>query len=208
MRLPLLYGLLLSCLALPVSATRLLIFGDSLSAGYQLPADRAWPALLQRQWQDQGRDWQVINASVSGETTQGGNARLASLLSRHQPDWVLIELGANDGLRGLAVAQTQRNLESMIKTAQQTGSQVILTQIRLPPNYGARYVQQFDQLYPALATQYHLPLLPFFMEKIITEPTLLLSDGLHPNAQAQPIIRDQVAEFVVPYLETSAKLNK
>lgn len=186
----------------------MLIFGDSLSAGYQLPADRAWPALLQQQWHDQGRDWQVINASVSGETTQGGASRLPALLTRHQPDWVLLELGANDGLRGLPVTRTRQNLETMINAAKQAGSRVILTRIRLPPNYGARYVQQFDQLYPEVASQFALPLLPFFMENIITQPGLLLGDGMHPNVRAQPVIRDQVAEFIVPYLESSAKLSK
>lgn len=181
---------------LPLHATTLLVFGDSLSAGYQLPAQQAWPALLQQYWQTQHPDLRIINASVSGETTQGGAQRLPALLKQHQPDWLMIELGANDGLRGLPVAATQANLQRMITQAQQQGAKVILTQIRLPPNYGRRYLNQFEPIFATLAEEYQLPLLPFFMEPIITVPGLLLADRLHPNAAGQ----QKIAQSLEPTL--------
>lgn len=184
----------------PLYASTLLIFGDSLSAGYQLPAEASWPSLLASHWQQEGRDLHVINASVSGETTQGGAARLGKALAEHKPDWVLIELGANDGLRGLPPAQTRQHLETMLNQIQQHHAKGILTQIRLPPNYGARYINQFEALYPALAKQYQVPLMPFFMESIVTHPDWLLGDGMHPNAEGQKQILNQVQPWLADKL--------
>ena len=178
--------------AITSHATTLLVYGDSLSAGYQLAPEQSWPALLAARWQQQGVDIRLINASVSGETTQGGQARLAAALQSHQPDWVLLELGANDGLRGLPPKLTRRNLEQMLQLLKQQGIHPILTQIRLPPNYGARYIRQFEAIYPELAQRHKLPLLPFFMNELILDPSLLLPDGLHPNAQGQRHILEQV----------------
>lgn len=181
-------------------ATTLLVYGDSLSAGYQLPPEQSWPALLAARWQQQGVDIRLINASVSGETTQGGLARLEAALQSHQPDWVLLELGANDGLRGLPPKLTRQNLEQMLQLLAQRGIHPILTQIRLPPNYGARYIRQFEAIYPDLARRYQVPLLPFFLNELILDPALLLPDGLHPNAQGQRYILEQVHPHLTAWL--------
>lgn len=183
-------------------AQSLLVLGDSLSAGYQMPLEKSWPSLLAAKWQQSG-EHQLINASISGETTQGALSRLPALLSEHQPQWVLIELGGNDGLRGFPPAVTERNLRAMITAANAANTKVILTQIRLPPNYGARYIKQFEQIYPMLATQYQLPLMPFFLDDIALRPELMMNDGIHPKVEAQPQISDTIGRFVEPLLTST-----
>ena len=193
----------LSCLCGSISSTQaqtLLVLGDSLSAGYQMQAEQSWPALLNEKWQQQGGEHRLINASISGETTQGGLARLPTLLEEHKPDWVLIELGANDGLRGFAPAITRANLTKMVELAKASQAKTVLTQIQLPRNYGARYLQQFEQIFPELAQANDLPLMPFFIDDIVLRPELMMNDGLHPTAAAQPQIRDRVASFIEPLL--------
>ncbi|MBL0455622.1 arylesterase [Aeromonas enteropelogenes] len=182
-------------------AQTLLVLGDSLSAGYQMQAQQSWPALLNQKWQNEGAVHSLINASISGETTQGGLARLPALLEEHQPDWLLIELGGNDGLRGFAPAITRKNLADMIALAKANQTRVVLTQIQLPRNYGARYLRQFEQIFPELADANQLPLLPFFMDDIALRPELMMNDGIHPTPAAQPQIRDKVARFIEPLLE-------
>lgn len=177
-----------------------MVLGDSLSAGYQMPADQSWPALLNQKWQQQGGEHQLINASISGETTQGALARLPALLKEHQPDWVLIELGGNDGLRGFAPAITRDNLARMVALTKELQVKTVLTQIQLPRNYGARYLRQFEQIFPELAAANALPLMPFFMDDIALRPELMMNDGIHPTAEAQPLIRDRVASFIEPLL--------
>lgn len=183
-----------------VQAQTLLVLGDSLSAGYQMQAQQSWPALLNQKWQNEGAVHSLINASISGETTQGGLARLPALLEEHQPDWLLIELGGNDGLRGFAPAITRKNLADMIALAKANQTRVVLTQIQLPRNYGARYLRQFEQIFPELASANQLPLMPFFMDDIALRPELMMNDGIHPTAAAQPQIRDRVASFIEPLL--------
>ena len=193
----------LSCLCGWLSSAQaqtLLVLGDSLSAGYQMPAEQSWPALLNEKWQQQGGEHKLINASISGETTQGGLARLPALLEEHKPDWVLIELGGNDGLRGFAPAITRANLTKMVALAKASQTKTVLTQIQLPRNYGARYLQQFEQIFPELAQANGLPLMPFFLDDIVLRPELMMNDGIHPTAAAQPQIRDRVARFIVPLL--------
>lgn len=193
----------LSCLCGSISSTQaqtLLVLGDSLSAGYQMPAEQSWPALLNEKWQQQGGEHKLINASISGETTQGGLARLPALLEEHKPDWVLIELGGNDGLRGFAPAITRANLTKMVALAKASQTKTVLTQIQLPRNYGARYLQQFEQIFPELAQANGLPLMPFFLDDIVLRPELMMNDGIHPTAAAQPQIRDRVANFIEPLL--------
>ena len=193
----------LSCLCGWISSAQaqtLLVLGDSLSAGYQMQAEQSWPALLNEKWQQQGGEHRLINASISGETTQGGLARLPTLLAEHKPDWVLIELGANDGLRGFAPAITRANLTKMVELAKASQAKTVLTQIQLPRNYGARYLQQFEQIFPELAQANDLPLMPFFIDDIVLRPELMMNDGLHPTAAAQPQIRDRVASFIEPLL--------
>ena len=193
----------LSCLCGWLSSAQaqtLLVLGDSLSAGYQMPAEQSWPALLNEKWQQQGGEHKLINASISGETTQGGLARLPALLEEHKPDWVLIELGGNDGLRGFAPAITRANLTKMVALAKASQTKTVLTQIQLPRNYGARYLQPFEQIVPQLAQANGLPLMPFFLDDIVLRPELMMNDGIHPTAAAQPQIRDRVARFIEPLL--------
>ncbi|WP_376884377.1 arylesterase [Aeromonas salmonicida] len=190
----------LCCLVSSVQAQTLMVLGDSLSAGYQMPAEQSWPALLNQKWQQQGGEHQLINASISGETTQGALARLPALLKEHQPDWVLIELGGNDGLRGFAPAITRDNLARMVALTKELQVKTVLTQIQLPRNYGARYLRQFEQIFPELAAANALPLMPFFMDDIALRPELMMNDGIHPAAAAQPLIRDRVASFIEPLL--------
>ncbi|MEB8284239.1 arylesterase [Aeromonas allosaccharophila] len=183
-----------------VQAQTLLVLGDSLSAGYQMQVEQSWPALLNQKWQDEGGKHTLLNASISGETTQGALARLPALLKEHNPDWLLIELGGNDGLRGFAPTITRQNLASMIALAKEQQTRVVLTQIQLPRNYGARYLRQFEQIFPELAKANDLPLLPFFMDDIALRPELMMNDGIHPTPAAQPQIRDKVARFMEPLL--------
>ncbi|MBL0513170.1 arylesterase [Aeromonas media] len=190
----------LCCWISSVQAQTLLVLGDSLSAGYQMQAEQSWPALLNEKWQQQGGEHRLINASISGETTQGGLARLPALLEKHKPDWVLIELGGNDGLRGFAPAITRANLTKMVELAKASQAKTVLTQIQLPRNYGARYLRQFEQIFPELAQANDLPLMPFFIDDIVLRPELMMNDGLHPTAAAQPQIRDRVARFIEPLL--------
>ena len=181
-------------------AQTLLVLGDSLSAGYQMQVEQSWPALLNQKWQEEGGKHTLLNASISGETTQGALARLPALLKEHKPDWLLIELGGNDGLRGFAPTITRQNLASMIALAKEQQTRVVLTQIQLPRNYGARYLRQFEQIFPELAQANALPLLPFFMDDIALRPELMMNDGIHPTPAAQPQIRDKVARFMEPLL--------
>ncbi len=184
-----------------VAADTLLILGDSLSAGYRLPIERAWPTLLAEQWQKKPGAPQLVNASISGDTAAQGLARLPALLKQHQPRWVLIELGANDGLRGFPAPDMQRDLGQIITRVQQAGAQPLLMQIRIPPNYGRRYTEAFSAVYPALAKQFNIPLLPFYMEQVVVKPEWMQDDGLHPNGDAQPFIATWMAERLEPLVK-------
>jgi len=181
-------------------ANTLLILGDSLSAAYHLPEQQGWAALLERQWQQQFPNRLIVNASISGETTAGALRRLPKLLGEHHPQWVLLELGGNDGLRGFSPNQTRDNLARLIEGAQAADAGVLLTQIRLPPNYGSRYVRAFEAVFPKLAEQYRIPLMPFFLEELIGQPDMMMADGLHPSASAQPLIAQRVGEFLSLHL--------
>ncbi|WP_445426544.1 arylesterase [Alishewanella sp. HL-SH06] len=172
-------------------AQKFMILGDSLSAAYGLQESQGWPALLAEK-----TELTLINASISGETTGGALARLPALLKEHQPTWVLVELGGNDGLRGFTPQLIEDQLQQIIITAKQHNAQPILMQIRIPPNYGPRYVERFTAIYPTLAEQHQIPLWPFFMDEIAIKPELMMQDGIHPNAKAQPIIRDLMKELI------------
>ncbi|WP_102525372.1 arylesterase [Vibrio tapetis] len=182
----------------------ILVLGDSLSAGYQMKPQQAWPHLLSQQLDEQNLNTRIINASVSGDTTGNGLARITTLLELHKPNWVIIELGANDGLRGFPPARIQNNLASLITKSQDGGAEVILMQIRIPPNYGKRYNQLFNNLYPTLAEQFEVPLIPFFLEHVITKPEWMMSDGLHPKAEAQPWIANYIGEQILPFIKTAS----
>ena len=178
----------------------LLVLGDSLSAGYQMPAEKSWPALLPPLLAQQAQPTTVINASISGDTSGNGLARLPKLLKQHKPDFVLIELGANDGLRGFHPKILRNNLSQMINEIQKVGSQPLLMQIEVPPNYGKRYNELFRNTYPSLSEATNVPLLPFFLIDIIVKPELMMKDGLHPTAEAQPLIAQFMAKHLQPYL--------
>ncbi len=176
-----------------VHSSTLLIVGDSLSAGYKMKIEQSWPLLLAQQLNKKGKEITVINASISGDTSGNGLMRLSALLAQHQPDNVLIELGANDGLRGFSAHIVSDNLDQMINQIKAEDAQPILMQIHIPPNYGKRYSESFSGIYPALSEQYNIPLIPFFVEQVITKPNWMMADGLHPNVTAQPWIAQFMA---------------
>lgn len=180
---------------------RILVVGDSLSAGYGLAQNQdGWVDLLQKRLDRQR--WTVINASISGDTTSGGKARLPALLTQHMPDLVIIELGANDGLRGLSLAQMQKNLQEMLLLSQKNGAQVMLFGMLLPPNYGDRYNQQFQAVYAELANTLNIPWIDFWMRGMGGwDQKYLQEDGLHPNAAAQPLLLEGVWSALTPVLD-------
>jgi len=169
-----------------------MVFGDSLSAAYNIDPRQGWVALLEEKMKSSDPKATVINASISGETTQGGLARIKTDLARHKPTHVLLELGANDALRGLPVAATRANLETMIRAIQGAKATPILLGLQIPPNYGSDYAMKFQDLYPSLAKQFKAPLVPFLLEGMAERREMFLPDGLHPSAAAQPKVLDNV----------------
>ena len=194
-----LFGLIL--LPLTGSAQTLLIYGDSLSAGFGLQQQEEWPYLLQQKLSAQGYDYQVINASISGETTAGGLARLPAVLEKYQPQLVVLELGANDGLRGQSLQQMYDNLAAIIRQCQARDARVILAGIHIPPNYGSRYSQAFYHRFVELQATFNIPLIPFLLDGIATDSGLMQADGLHPTAKAQHIIVETVWKTLQPLLQ-------
>jgi acyl-CoA thioesterase-1 len=183
---------LLSAPPLYAGAPVILILGDSLSAGYGMALADSWPRLMQERLDREGHSYRVVNASITGDTTQGGLARLPRLLERHQPEVVIIELGGNDGLRGLGIETTRENLAAMIQQSQDCGARVLLTGIQLPPNYGIAYTDRFRDMYTELASVHGTLLVPFLMDGVALNAELMQSDGVHPNASAQPVMLDNV----------------
>lgn len=188
----------------PARSAVILVFGDSLSAGYGVPPGHGWVDLLAQRIARKGYDFSVVNASVSGETTAGGLARLPRALALHAPRILILELGANDGLRGLSVAHAQANLEQMITLAQMRGARVLLIGMRMPPNYGERYTSAFYAMYGQLAQRYDLALVPFLMASVALKPGLIQADGLHPNERAQPLLLATVWPALQPLLDGPA----
>ena len=182
----------------------ILVYGDSLSAGYGIAVDQGWVNLLSQRLRSSGYGFQVVNASVSGETTSGGLERLPHVLAAHDPAIVVIELGANDGLRGLPVTSTRSNLDAMISLALQDKRRVLLLGMRMPPNYGERFTEAFQRLYAELAHDRHVALVPFLMAGVAGKPELIQADGLHPNARGQPILLDNVWPALAPLLRARA----
>lgn len=170
----------------------ILVFGDSLSAAYGIDENEGWVSLLEARLAEHGIEGDVINGSVSGETTTGGRSRLPSLLRNYQPSHVLLELGGNDGLRGLPLSLMRENLTAMIEMSQEAGARVVIAGMQIPPNYGPRYTQPFFDQYAELAEQYGLYLIPFLIDGIPQQPELMQADGIHPKAEAQVMILDNV----------------
>lgn len=184
----------------PVSGSSLIVLGDSLSAAYKMAPEQGWVALLEQRLQEEGYDLPVLNASVSGDTTQNGIARLQQLLEQQSPDIVVIELGGNDGLRGMPPLLIRRNLQKLIDMAEDAGAQVLLLGIQIPTNYGPAYTRQFTAIYPDLADDNDIPLVPFFMQSVALKPELMQQDGIHPNAEAQPYLVEAVWPHLTPLL--------
>lgn len=174
----------------------LLVFGDSLSAAHNIPVDTSWPVLLEQQMQADGLDWRVVNASVSGETSRGGLEKIDAALAQFKPDMVFLELGANDGLRGQSIEQTQANLSGISQKIKASGARLVLVGIKMPPNYGIEYTQAFDQMYADLNRQYGDVFVPFFLAPIIERPELFQPDQLHPTEAAQPILAQSVYQVL------------
>jgi acyl-CoA thioesterase-1 len=197
------------CLLIPVlfapeaqaESPKILVLGDSLSAAYGIKVEQGWVALLQDRLKREGYGHRVVNASSSGETTGGALARLPRALERHRPAVVIIELGGNDGLRGLPIAEVRGNFESLIRLSREAGAKVLLVGMRIPPNYGPAYAGAFHELYGELAQRSRVPLVPFFLDGIALDDSLMLEDGLHPNAAAQPRLLALVWPKLKPLLK-------
>jgi acyl-CoA thioesterase-1 len=182
----------------------ILVFGDSISAGYGLPrVEQGWVALLQAKLKQQGYGYDVVNASVSGETTEGGLARLPRALSLHHPQLVILELGGNDGLRALPIADMRSDLNRMIELSTAAGAKVLLLGMRIPPNYGPTYTEQFSQVFADLAQARHVPEVPFLLDGIALNADLMQADGIHPNEEGQPRLLDNVWPALAPLLKES-----
>jgi len=178
-----------------------LVFGDSLSAGYGIDVDQSWPALLQSRLADEGYEHRVVNASISGETTEGGATRIASTLESFDPELVILELGGNDGLRGFPPERMRENLVRIIETSRRYGADVVMLGIRIPANYGPRYTRMFEDVYRQLAEQYEVAWIEFFMDGIALDEELMQDDGIHPNAEAQPILLDNAWPIISAALD-------
>jgi acyl-CoA thioesterase-1 len=189
-----------------VAADRtILAFGDSLSAAHGLRPEEGWVALLVQRLKAQGYGYEVVNASVSGETSAGGVERLPRALALHRPALVILELGANDGLRGLPVTVLRENLTQMLHLARAAGARVLLIGIRIPPNYGPRYGEEFARVYPELAQQFHVPLVPFLLKDVALDPARMQEDGMHPNAAGEPAVLENVWPYLKPLLDKNPK---
>ncbi|WP_394179199.1 arylesterase [Marinomonas posidonica] len=182
-------------------AANLLVMGDSLSAAYNLRQQDGWVSLLKNQLNQSHPNINVINASVSGETTQGGLSRFPALLEQYQPEWVVLELGANDALRGYPLNQTKDNLKNMVEQSQNLDAKVLLIGNQIPQNYGKRYTKMFFELYKDVADQYQIAYLPFMLQNVALNKELMQNDGLHPNKAGQPIVLENILPYLQPLLD-------
>jgi acyl-CoA thioesterase-1 len=184
--------ILVLALPLPAPAATILVFGDSLSSGYGLQRGADWVSLLEQRLREHKRDYKVVNASVSGETSLGGRNRIAPALKEHRPGIVILALGGNDGLRGQNPAAMRDNLAAIIEASRRAGAEVLLVGMRIPPNYGTAYAEKFHAVYGDLARRYKLPLVPFLLEGFAEDRGYFQADGIHPNARAQPLMLETV----------------
>jgi acyl-CoA thioesterase-1 len=195
-----LFVAVLLLMSLNVNAKTVLVLGDSISAGYGINVEEGWVALLQKKLQASKADYTIENASISGDTSAGGLARLDALLTAHKPTLVVLELGANDGLRGLSPVEMKKNLSTIIQRSQKTGAKMLLLGMKIPPNYGKRYIDLFYNVYLQLVQELRLDFVPFLLEDVALKPEMMQADGLHPNAKAQPLIADKIAASLFPLL--------
>lgn len=192
--------MLLMCAVLPshgLAASTVLIFGDSLTAGYRLQAEEALPAVVEARLREKGEQVTVVNGGVSGDTTAGGKARLDWMLERHSPDIVMVALGGNDMLRGLPPQTVKENLDAMLRTLKERKVKTILMQVKVPPNQDPGYTQSFNAIYPELAREHGVVLYPFFMEPLFGQTDYMLDDGVHPNARGVEYIAGYLADYLI-----------
>lgn len=195
-----LLGLLLYAVALAAAPRNILVLGDSLSAAYGMESREGWVALLERRLAEGSAPYRVVNASVSGETTSGALSRLPRLLEIHSPAIVVVELGGNDGLRALPLDQIRANLRAIVRASRAGGAKVLLVGMRIPPNYGPAYTRRFEAIYPELAAELKLPLVPFLLNGVAGEETLMQVDAVHASAEAQPRLLENVWPHLRPLL--------
>ncbi|MDO8845305.1 MAG: arylesterase [Methylicorpusculum sp.] len=195
------FAVWLSIVSATASAEVIVVLGDSISAGYGIEAGKNWVNLIEKKLEAEKFPHRVFNESISGDTSAGGLARIDSTLARHKPQWLLLELGANDGLRGLTPQQMKANLTEIVLRSQKAGAQVLLLGMRLPPNYGKRYIDMFYNIYPALAKEFNLSFVPFILEDVALDKALMQPDRLHPNTAAQPIIAEKIWGYLKPLLK-------
>lgn len=193
-------GLILASVTSASAGKSIVVLGDSISAGYGIEVKQGWVNLLQQTLTREKYNYTVHNESISGDTSAGGLARLEQLLVQHKPDLLLLELGANDGLRGLSPAAMKSNLSEIINRSRQAGAKVLLLGMKIPPNYGKRYIEMFYSIYPQLAQTLNVPLVPFILEDVALRPELMQPDGLHPNALGQSMIMQRVFAGLQPLL--------
>jgi acyl-CoA thioesterase-1 len=186
--------------AAPAAPHTILVLGDSISAGYGIKVEEGWVSLLTQRLKTKGYGYRVVNASVSGETTSGGVNRLPRAVALHKPAIVVLELGGNDGLRGLPIATSRANLTRMIELAQKSGARVLMVGMKIPPNYGPRYSGEFERMFTDLAKRYQLPLVPFFLDFVALDAALMQADGIHPNAKGQPRLLENLWPKLEPML--------
>ena len=182
-------------------AKSIVVLGDSISAAYGIDAKKGWVAILQRKLEQQNQDYTIFNESISGDTTAGGLARIDNALTQYKPELILLELGANDGLRGLSPKKMKSNLAEIIKRSRKSGAKVLLLSMRIPPNYGKRYVDMFYNVYPQLAEEMNVAFVPFILEEVALNKEMMQKDGFHPNAKAQAIIANKIWQYLYPILE-------
>ena len=188
-------------MSMTATAKSIVVLGDSISAGYGIEVSQGWVALVRQKLNETGGTYSIHNESISGDTTAGGLARIDRALSLHKPDIVIIELGANDGLRGLAPALIKNNLAELARRAQQAGAKVLLLGMKIPPSYGKRYTDLFYNIYPQLAAELAVPYVPFIMEDVALDKDMMQADRVHPNAKGQPFIADRVWPQLLPLLK-------
>ena len=194
---------ILTSIATVSSANTIVVLGDSISAAYNMPEEKGWVHLIQQTMTDNGYPHTVINKSISGDTTAGGLARIDQALEQHKPNLVLIELGANDGLRGFPPILIKKNLRELIKRSKKAGAQVLLLSMRIPSNYGKRYTDMFYNNYPDLADEMDIPFVPFILKDIALAKDMFQEDKLHPNEKAQPIIAEKIWEYLEPVIKAN-----